>query len=213
MMSFFKSLFGGQPKKPMSTSEGLEKLEERADMLTKRIAHFQQQINDQQKIARENANTNKIKALGALKKKKTLEDNMKKAEAMLENIEDQKNMLENASSNAAVLKTMAETAKIVKQEHDNLDINKVEDIIDDIREQKEVSDEIGNLLSSQTTKNYDEENLLKELEGMQQEQLDAQLKIPDVPDVPITSGISNPVPSSSKPDELDELKIWASAAQ
>lgn len=222
MMSFLKNLFGGSaPKQPaLNANQGLEQLEEKADMLRKRIAHLQNQIVEQETIAKTNANTNKNKALAALKRKRTLEENIKKAEGTLDNIENQKDMLENASSNAAVLKTMADTAKIVKQQHDNLDINKVEDIVDEMREQKEISEEIANILSQSTTKTHDEDELLKELEGMQQEQLDAKLLQTDkdaaaLPDVP-TQLPAQPAASTSNKkaeDELDELKKWASAAQ
>lgn len=220
-MSFLKNLFGGAAPKPALTpNQGLEQLEEKADMLRKRIAHIQSQIQEQENIAKQYATTNKNRALAALKKKRQLDDNLKKAEGTLDNIENQKDMLENASSNAAVLKTMADTAKIVKQQHDNLDINKVEDIVDEMREQKEVSEEIANILSQTTSKPQDEDELLKELESMQQEQIDAKLLQTDkdtaaLPDVP-TQLPSAPAASASKKkdeDELDELKKWASAAQ
>lgn len=184
-------------------------------MLRKRIAHLQSQVQEQEKIAKTFATTNKSKALAALKRKKTLDGNIQKAEATLENIESQKDMLENASANAAVLKTMADTAKIVKQQHDNLDINKVEDIVDEMREQKEISEEIANILSQTTTKATDDEELLKELEGYQKEELDTKLSLPTVP----TSLPSQPEATTSSAtnkkdeEELDELKKWASAAQ
>lgn len=222
MMSFLKNLFGGSaPKQPaLSANQGLEQLEEKADMLRKKIAHLQKQIQDQENIARESATTNKNRALAALKKKRTLENNLKMAEGTLDNIENQKDMLENASSNAAVLKTMADTAKIVKQQHDNLDINKVEDIVDEMREQKEISEEIANILSQTTSKPHDEEELIKELDNLTQEALDAKLLQTDkdtaaLPDVP-TQLPAQPAASSSKKkdeEELDELKKWASAAQ
>lgn len=220
MMSFLKNLFGGSAPKPvaLNPNQGLEQLEEKADMLRKRIAHIQTQITEQENIAKQYATTNKNRAIAALKKKRQLEDNLKKAEGTLDNIENQKDMLENASSNAAVLKTMADTAKIVKQQHDNLDINKVEDIVDEMREQKEISEEIANILSQTTSKPQDEDELLKELESMQQEQLDAKLLQTDkdttaLPDVP-TQLPAQPSASKKKDEEeLDELKKWASAAQ
>lgn len=221
-MSFLKNLFGGSaPKQPIpSANQGLEQLEEKADMMRKRIAHIQNQIEEQEKIARQYATTNKSRALAALKKKKTLEENMTKAEGTLQNIENQKDILENASSNAAVLKTMADTAKIVKKQHEDLDINKVEDIVDEMREGKETAEEIANILSQTTGKQHDEDELLRELESMQQEQLDAKLLQTDkdtaaLPDVPTQLPVQPAATSSKKKDEeeLDELKKWASAAQ
>jgi len=221
LMSFLRSIFGGSAPKPaaISASQGLEQLEEKAELLRKRIAHIQNQIQEQENIARQNATTNKTRALAALKKKKNLEDQLRKSEGTLDNIESQKDMLESASSNAAVLKTMAETAKIVKQQHDNLDINKVEDIVDEMREQKELSEEIGNILSQQTTtKAHDDDELLKELESMQQEQLDTKLLQTDkdtavLPDVPTALPAQPSASKKKEDDELDVLKKWASAAQ
>lgn len=219
MMSFLKSLFGGSaPKQPaLNANQGLEQLEEKADMLRKKIDHLQKQITEQEDIAKQNATTNKNKALGALKKKKTLENNLKMAQGTLDNIENQKDMLENASSNAAVLKTMADTAKIVKQQHDNLDINKVEDIVDEMREQKEISEEIANILSQTTSKPQDEDELLKELESMQQEQIDSKLletdKVKPLPEVPTHLPAQPAAAKKKDEEELDELKKWASAAQ
>lgn len=220
MMSFFKNLFGSAPKPPaLSASQGLEQLEEKADMITKRIAHIEGQIQEQEKIAKTFATTNKTRALAALKKKRTLEDNLRKAQGTLDNIEQQKDILENASSNAAVFKTMADTAKIVKQQHDNLNINNVEDIVDEMREQQEISEEISNILSQTTGKTHDEDELLKELENMQQEQIDAKLletdkdtaALPDVPTQLPAQPVASPSSSKKAEEELDELKKWASA--
>jgi charged multivesicular body protein 4 len=221
MMSFLKNLFGGSAPRQttVSANEALERLSEQADMLKKRIEHLEAQIQEQEDIAKKYATTNKTRAMAALKKKKQLQEHRVKAEGTLDNIENQKDMLENTSSNAAILKTMADTAKIVKQQHDNLDINKIEDIVEDIREQKEISEEIANILSQNTVKQHDDDELLKELEGLQQEEIDKKLldtnkePLPDVPtQLPAQPALQ---PSSSKKDEdeLDELKKWASAAQ
>lgn len=220
MATFFKNLFGGSAPKPtLSANQGLEQLEERADMLRKKMAHYQNRIQEEENTARANATTNKPKALAALKRKKKLEEDLKRTENTLENIESQKDMLENASANAAVLKTMAETAKIVKQQHDNLDINKVEDIVDEMREQKEISEEISNILSQTTHKETDDDALLKELQDMQEEALDDKLKLPTVPTALPAADHQTATTSTAKAttskdeEELENLKKWATAAQ
>lgn len=216
-MSFLKKLFfAPEPKPNLNANQGLEKLEEQADMLRKRISHLQTQAQEQEQMARSFATTNKTKALAALKKKKQIDGNIQKTEATLENIESQKDMLENASANAAVFKTMSDTAKIVKQQHDNLDINKVEDIVDEMREQKEISEEISNILSQTTSKATDDEELLKDLEDLQKEELDAKL-LPTVPTAIPAAGqqlpaVPSTVTTNKEEEELDELKKWASAA-
>lgn len=222
MMSFLNNLFRGSSSKPPvpDTNHGLQQLEEKAEMMRKKIAHLSNQIQTQENLARKYATTDKPKAMAALKQKKKHEEHLKIAEGTLENLENQRDMLENASSNAAVLKTMAETARIVKKEHEKLDINKIEDIVDEVREQKEISEEIANILSQTTTKAVDEDELLKELESMQQEQLDAKLLQTDkdaaiLPDVP-TQVPAQPATSKAPKkveDEFEDLKKWASTAQ
>lgn len=219
-MSFFKGLFGGSaPKQPVLTpNKGMDQLEENILMLEKRISHLQNQIHEQEQIARTFATTNKTKALAALKRKKTLEENIRKAEGTLDTLQGQKDLLEGAATNAALIKTISDTTKIIKGETNNLNLDQVENIVDEMREQKEVSEEISNILSQTTRPQVDEDELLKELESMQEEQINEKLlqtdkdttsKLPDVP-----SQLPAQASSSKKPeDELDELKKWASAAQ
>lgn len=221
MMSFLKGLFGGSSSKsPVpDANHGLQQLEEKAEMMRKKIAHLSNQIQTQENLARKYATTDKAKALSALKQKKKYEEQLRVSEGTLDNLENQKDMLENASSNAAVLKTMAETARIVKKEHEKLDINKIEDIVDEVREQKELSEEIANILSQNTTKVADDDELLKELASLEQEQLDAKLLQTDkdtaiLPDVP-TQVPAQPAASKAPKkveDEFEDLKKWASAS-
>lgn len=220
-MNFLKGLFGGgsgsssqKQDGPSTINKGLEDLEEKADMLKKRIAHLEKQVEEQDAIIKKNASTNKTLALDALREKKYLEKNIVQVTNMLRNIKQQKYTLENASTNAAILKAMSQTAKIVKKEQDNLDMNQVEDIMDQMRERQEISDEIANIIGQDANKGLDDDQLLAELEDIKQEEMDEKLKLPNVP-----TKLPEPTPaqaaSTSKKDEdeLEELKKWASAAQ
>lgn len=57
-----------------------KRLEETADMLQKKIAHLESQVEEQEKIIKANVNTNKKKAMDALKRKKRYEEQIKGAE-------------------------------------------------------------------------------------------------------------------------------------
>lgn len=127
-------------------------------------------------------------------------------------------MLENASTNAAIMQTMAQTAKIMKQAHNNMDINQVEDTLDEIKEQQEIAKEISNMIATPGIQSHDEDELLKELEGMQQQELDEKLlqtdshptSLPEVPSAePIATSSHKSAASKKAEEELEKLKAWA----
>ena len=76
---------------------------------------------------------------------------------------------------------MGEAAKAFKAAHSELDVDKVQDLKDDIAEQQELANEIANVISSPMGQDalYDDDDLLKELEELEQENLDEDLlKLP-----------------------------------
>ena len=106
---------------------------------------------------------------------------MNQIDGTLTTLEYQREALENANTNTEVLKTMGEAAKAFKAAHSELDVDKVQDLKDDIAEQQELANEIANVISSPMGQDalYDDEDLLKELEELEQENLDEDLlKIP-----------------------------------
>lgn len=113
----------------------------------------------------------------ALKRKKRYEAQLTQIDGTLTTLEYQREALENANTNSEVLKTMGEAAKAFKNAHSELDIDKVQDLKDDIAEQQELANEISNVISSPIgfDANLDEDDLLRELEELEQENLDDQL--------------------------------------
>lgn len=102
--------------------------------------------------------------------------------------------------------------KALKGVHNNMDIDKVEDLMDEVREQQQIADEISSVISNPIGfgQDVDEDELMKELEELEQEELDKQLletgepeKLPEVPTAALptvekkskstkTNGFSNP---------------------
>lgn len=112
----------------------------------------------------------------------------------LTTIEFQREALENANTNAEVLKVMGEAAKAMKVAHNNMDIDQVENLMDEITEQQQIADEISQAISNPIAfgQNVDEDELMKELEDLEQEQLDKELldtgnptRLPEVPSGPV----------------------------
>jgi hypothetical protein len=134
--------------------------------------------------------TLKIVALQALKRKKRYEQQLNQIDGTLTTLEYQREALENANTNTEVLKSMAFAAKAFKSAHLELDVDKVQDLKDDIAEQQELANEISNVISSPIGQDalVDEDDLMRELEELEQENLDKELlQIPStnpLPDVP-----------------------------
>src|SRR5690625_4747767 len=86
---------------------------------------------------------------------------------------------------------MGHAAKALKQAHNNMDVDKVEDLMDEVREQQQIADEISQVISSPMAfgQEVDEDELMKELEDMEQEELERELlrtgepeaRLPDIP--------------------------------
>ncbi len=165
-------------------------------------------------------------ALQALKRKKRYELQLTQIDGTLTTIEYQREALENASTNTEVLKTMGEAAKAFKSAHLELDIDKVHDLKDDIAEQQYLANEISDIISKPVgiDAQYDDDDLLKELEELEQETLEEKmLEIPpaaseSLPSVPTSEPTldTKAKPAAATPKktteekELDELMNWAS---
>lgn len=137
-------------------------------------------------------------ALQALKRKKRYEQQLEQLQGTLTTIETQREALENANTNSAVLDTMKNASDALKKTHKDMNVDDVHEMMDDIADQNEVANEIANAISSGIiSTGVDEDELAKELEELEQEELDKDLlnvgpattKLPEVPstDLPTTS--------------------------
>ncbi|CAL8098850.1 unnamed protein product [Orchesella dallaii] len=155
----------------------LERLREMEDMLQKKQTYLENCIQIQINTARKHGIKNKRAALMALKRKKRLEDELKRIDGTLTTIELQREALESARNNLQVLGAMQDAAKVLKNAHEHVTADKVLDIMDEVNEQNEfaseIADAISNPLGSDAT--VDESELEKELEQLEQAELDKAL--------------------------------------
>ncbi|XP_016108022.1 charged multivesicular body protein 4c [Sinocyclocheilus grahami] len=222
-MSVFGKLFGGGGKggKGPSPQEAIQKLRETEEMLAKKQEFLEQKIDAELLTAKKNGTKNKRAALQALKRKKRYEKQLAQIDGTLSTIEFQREALENANTNTEVLKNMGFAAKAMKTAHENMDIDKVDDLMQDITEQQELAQEISDAISRPVGfgEDYDEDELLAELEELEQEELDKNLlEIGGTEDVPLPSVPLNPLPKKpvaqkkreeEDEDDMEELKAWA----
>ncbi|EGV63948.1 ESCRT-III subunit protein snf7 [Yamadazyma tenuis] len=164
--------FGGNPsQKKELPKKAIVELREHIQMLNKKRSHLEQQINDQDSLARKYISTNKTLAKNALKRKKGYETNLMKIENQIDTLETQLTAIEGANLNLETMKAMKQGATAMKQIHGEYDIDKVETTMDDIREQVELADEISEAISRPVGNDYvDEDELDEELAMLQQEQ-------------------------------------------
>lgn len=214
-------LFGGGGKggKAPTPQEAIQKLRETEEMLGKKQEYLEKKIDQELMTAKKNGTKNKRAALQALKRKKRFEKQLAQIDGTLSTIEFQREALENANTNTEVLKNMSYAAKAMKAAHENMDIDKVDDLMADITEQQEVAQEISDVISRPVGfgEEFDEDELMAELEELEQEELDQNLlDIEGAPDVPLPSVPSTSLPSrpAKKKEEEDEddmadLEAWA----
>uniref|UniRef100_A0A3Q0T958 Charged multivesicular body protein 4Ba n=1 Tax=Amphilophus citrinellus TaxID=61819 RepID=A0A3Q0T958_AMPCI len=198
-MSLFGKLFGTGSKggKSPTPQEAVQRLRETEEMLAKKQDFLEKKIEQELITAKKNGTKNKRAALQALKRKKRYEKQLAQIDGTLSTIEFQREALENANTNTEVLKNMGFAAKAMKAAHENMDIDKVDDLMAEITEQQEVAQEISDVISRPVGfgEDYDEDELMAELEELEQEELDKNLlEIGGTEDVSLPS-----VPSTSLP--------------
>lgn len=193
--------FGGQgaQKRKDSPKNAILGLRSQLDMLQKREKHLQNQIDEQEAIARKNVNSNKSAALMALRRKKNHEASMEQTVKQIGTLEQQINSIESANINRETLASMQQASKALEDITHGLTPEKVDEIMDKLREQNAFSEEIGEAMSAPGIgQGVDEVDLEAELEELQQEQLDEQMLKTGT--VPVADAVHKmPSPANAEP--------------
>ncbi|XP_072237580.1 charged multivesicular body protein 4b [Leuresthes tenuis] len=220
-MSLIAKIFGsgGKGGKGPTPQEAIQRLRETEEMLAKKQEFLEKKIEHELVTAKKNGTKNKRAALQALKRKKRYEKQLGQIDGTLSTIEFQREALENANTNTEVLKNMGYAAKAMKAAHENMDIDKVDDLMAEITEQQEVAQEISDVISRPVGfgEEFDEDDLMAELEELEQEELDKNLlEIEGTEDVPLPSVPSTSLPSrpakkkvEEDEDDMADLEAWA----
>ncbi|KAJ2158650.1 ESCRT-III subunit protein snf7 [Coemansia sp. RSA 552] len=223
-------LFFGK-KKETTPRDAIVKLRENAEMLEKRRKHIEAKIDNELRIARDNATRNKSKAMQALKRKKMYEGQLEQMNGAQMTLETQMTTIESANINSELMKSMQQGASAMQQIHKDLSIDKVDQTMDEIRDQMDVAKEVSDAISRPELfgADLDEDELNAELEELEQEELDSQLlhaanpglSLPEAPKgstMPARMQPLSPPARSNRPAaddedaELDELRQAMEAA-
>ncbi|KAJ8681144.1 hypothetical protein QAD02_016931 [Eretmocerus hayati] len=226
-MNFINKVFGGKKGAAApTTAEAIQKLRETEELLVKKQDFLESKIEQEIQTARKNGTKNKRAAIQALKRKKRYEKQLQQIDGTLSTIEMQREALESANTNTAVLTTMKNAADALKAAHQHMDVDQVHDMMDDIAEQQDVAREISDAISNPVAfgQDIDEDELEKELEELEQEQLDKELldtgglslhdtdELPTVPETTLPSAPGKKTKTKTDDeDDLKELEMWASS--
>jgi len=179
--------------------------------------------------AKKNGTKNKRAAIAALKRKKRYEKQLQQIDGTLSTIEMQREALESANTNTNVLTTMKIASDALKAAHNSMDVDQVHDMMEDIAEQQDVAKEISDAISNPVAfgNDIDEDELEKELEELEQEELDKELlgvggpatELPEVPTAVPTAELKDKtkvkkkaVPAAAVEDDDEDMKqlmSWA----
>ncbi|KJZ76319.1 Vacuolar-sorting protein SNF7 [Hirsutella minnesotensis 3608] len=190
---------GGAAQRKDTPKDAILGLRSHLDMLQKREKHLQNQIDEQQNIARKNASTNKNVAKAALRRKKTHEHALDQTIAQIGTLEQQINSIESANINRETLAAMEKASQAMKQIHGKLTPEKVDETMERLRDQNALSEEIVTAITGASiTDPVDDVELEEELDQLQQEQLDeAILKTGTVP---VSDAVHKmPTPANAEP--------------
>ncbi|XP_061778208.1 charged multivesicular body protein 4c [Nerophis ophidion] len=199
-----------------SPHEAIHKLRDTEDMLTKKQDYLEKRIEQEVAIAKKHGTRNKRAALQALKRKKRLEQQLTQIDGTLSTIEFQRESLENSHTNSEVVRNMGYASQAMKKVHESMDLNKIDDLMDDINEQKDVAREINDAISRPQGDDFDEDELLAELEELEQEQMDDSMKsmggLPSVPSGRLPSASTSYRATTKRREDEDDMRMLASWA-
>ncbi|CEP10023.1 hypothetical protein [Parasitella parasitica] len=213
------NLFFGKAKQKTTPKDAIVKLRDTSDMLDKRRIFLETRADNELVKAKQNATKNKKAALLALKKRKALEVHIENIHNAQMNIENQIMALENANVNMETFNAMRIGADALKITHGKMDIDKVDATMDDLREQMDLNTEISEAISRPVKEGeeFDEDELLEELEHLEQEELDAKMletpsPVSSAPKVPPHKPVGNKINSEESDEEAELRALQATMA-
>ncbi|KAL4919348.1 Snf7-domain-containing protein [Aspergillus aurantiobrunneus] len=195
------SWFGGAAaqKRKDAPKNAILMLREQLDMLQKREAHLENQMKEQEAIAKKNVSSNKNAAKAALRRKKVHEKNFEQTQAQITQLEQQIYAIEAANINHETLTAMKAAGSAMEKIHNGMTIDKVDETMDKLREQQQLSDEIATAITSNAPgEQLDDDELEEELEGLEQEAMDARML--NTGTVPVADQLNRlPAPANAEP--------------
>ncbi|OCL04669.1 vacuolar-sorting protein-like protein snf7 [Glonium stellatum] len=175
---------GGGAKQKEAPKKAILQLRGQLEMLSKREKHLQNQMDEQDALARKYVSTNKNAAKAALRRKKQFEHSLEQTSSQIMTLEREIYSIETANINKETLDAMKNAGKAMQHIHQGLTIDKVDQTMEELREQHAIGEEISEAITQSIgAQGVDEDELDEELAELQQEELDN--KMLDTGNVPV----------------------------
>ena len=146
-----------------------------------------------------------------LRKKKYHESLLVKTDGQLSNLETLVHDLEFSQVEQQVLDGLKEGNAALKKANEMFSIDEIEQIMDDTAEAIEKQREIESILSGQLT-DEDEEDVLKELEGLAEDAIVVSDEIPELPNVPTDNLVSKNTEETTKSIQASKTRVALEAS-
>ena len=146
-----------------------------------------------------------------LRKKKYHESLLVKTDGQLSNLETLVHDLEFSQVEQQVLDGLKEGNAALKKANEMFSIDEIEQIMDDTAEAIEKQREIESILSGQLT-DEDEEDVLKELEGLAEDATVVSNEIPELPNVPTDNLVPKKTEETTKNVQASKTRVALEAS-
>lgn len=174
----------------------IESIDAREKVLEKKMHSFTQEALQLNKAK------NKRGAILALKKKKMLEGEYNKISGMKLMLEQQKVQIEATINDADIFGALKKGNEAINAVGQQVNIESFQDLREDLEEQQANADEIGTFFGDLAKEG--EDDLMQELEELESENVEEQLKGADVPLDSIGSAVPSAVPASKKSAPVED---------
>eukprot|EP01084_Bolivina_argentea_P075668 137149_1 len=186
-----KRFFGTKQKKkagpPDATLDDVSgNMDKRVDELEKKITRLERQVIELKKKMKKakgaGKNSYKQKALKLLKQKKQYEKQRDRLMGQQMNVDSAKFAQQSMKDNADTVVAMKGAATMLKQQFKEIDIDEVEDLQDEMMDLMEDANEINDILGEAWgMDDFDEDDLMDELDGLDDELDDLDMDDDEVP--------------------------------
>ncbi|KAJ7068247.1 vacuolar-sorting protein SNF7 [Mycena amicta] len=205
MMAGIMSYFGRKDTK-QSARDAIVGLRQQLQLIEKKEEHLQKKIDQELKIAKANAVSNKPLATAALKRKRANETQLDQLRGQQMQLEMQVGTLESANLNAETMAAMKKASEVLQQIHGNMTVQKVDDTMAQINEQREVANEITELISNPTgADSLADEDLARELAELEDEALTDRLMGADHVPMHVPPGATRQPPAAVAEDDEEAM--------
>lgn len=196
-----------------SSQSNMIKMRNTLEMLEKKERHLETKINNELEVAKKNATTNKGLALSALKRKKMYEQQVERTRGARMNLETQLMTIEDVNMNMETFNAIKMASSTLQTLHGNMSVDKVDDTMDLVREQMDIANEINVAISTPLgmDSNFDEDEALRELEELEQLEMDSIMLDVKSPSTLISS--ASHIPKQTLPSIPSTVKVPTTAAK